>query len=87
MLYGNFALKETSSFRFFDSYSKDVSTFHNWGTYFSWDLSEFCNQRCVLTSLIGTQGVEFRADSGATTQSDLISPRASSSSTSTRSAS
>ncbi len=75
MLYGNFALNETTSLRFFDSYSRNAATFHNWGTYFAWDLAEFCDQRCVLTSLIGAQGVEFRAAGGATTQSDLILPQ------------
>ncbi len=75
MLYGNFALNETSSLRFFDSYSRNSATFHNWGTYFAWDLAEFCDQRCVLTSLIGAQGVEFRAAGAGATQSDLILPQ------------
>ncbi len=75
MLYGNLALNDTSSFRFFDSFSKNVSTFHNWGTYFAWELAEFCDQRCLLTSLIGVQGVEFRFNSDENTVSEMIFPQ------------
>ena len=75
MLYGNLALNQSSSFRFFDSYSKNVSTFHNWGTYFAWDLARFCDERCQLTSLIGAQGVDFRFNSNDRTDSDIIYPQ------------
>jgi hypothetical protein len=75
MLYGNLALNQSSSFRFFDSYSKNVSTFHNWGTYFAWDLARFCDQRCQLTSLIGAQGVDFRFNSNDRADSDIIYPQ------------
>jgi hypothetical protein len=75
MLYGNFALNESNSLRFFDSYSQNISKFHNWGVYFAWDLAEFCDQRCLLTSLIGAQGVNYRYSSGESTQSEIIYPQ------------
>lgn len=75
MLYGNLTLNETSSFRFFDSYSRNVSTFHNWGAYYAWELAEFCDQRCLLTSLIGVQGVEFRFNSNEASVSETIFPQ------------
>jgi hypothetical protein len=75
MLYGNLSLNESSSLRFFDSYSKNKSKFHNWGVYFAWDLAEFCDQRCLLTSLIGVQGVDYRFNSNSTNQSDIIYPQ------------
>jgi len=75
MIYGNFSLNESSSLRFFDSYSKNKSTFHNWGLYFAWDLAEFCDQRCQLTSLIGAQGVDYRFSDEQNMMSDLIYPQ------------
>lgn len=75
MLYGNFYLNESTSLRFFDSYTKATSKFHNWGMYFAWDLAEFCDQRCVLTSLIGVQGVDYRYDSNDNSVSDIILPQ------------
>ena len=75
MLYGNFSLNESTSLRFFDSYSKNISTFHNWGVYYAWDLAEFCDQRCLLTSLIGAQGVDYRYSSETSYQSEIIYPQ------------
>jgi hypothetical protein len=76
MLYGNLSLNDVSSLRFFDSYSKNEATvFHNWGTYFAWDLARFCDQRCQLTSLIGLQGVDYRFNSSERNHSDLIYPQ------------
>jgi hypothetical protein len=75
MLYGNLALNESNSLRFFDSYSQNIAKFHNWGVYFAWDLAEFCDQRCLLTSLIGAQGVNYRYSSNDTTQSEMIYPQ------------
>lgn len=75
MLYGNLALNESNSLRFFDSYSQNIAKFHNWGVYFAWDLAEFCDQRCLLTSLIGAQGVNYRYSSNDTTQSEIIYPQ------------
>jgi hypothetical protein len=75
MLYGNLTLNESSSFRFFDSFSKSVSTFHNWGTYFAWDLAEFCDKRCLITSLIGLQGVQYEFNSNAATSTEMILPQ------------
>jgi hypothetical protein len=75
MLYGNFYLNESSSLRFFDSFSRNEATFHNWGLYFAWDLAEFCDQRCLLTSLIGLQGVDYRYSPRHTTQSEVILPQ------------
>lgn len=75
MLYGNFSLNDTSSLRFFDSYSKNTSTFHNWGVYYAWDLASLCDQRCILTSLIGAQGLDYRYSSNRTFQSETIYPQ------------
>lgn len=75
MLYGNLALNDSTSLRFFDSYSKNISTFHNWGGYFAWDLAEFCDQRCLITSLIGAQGIEYRFNSSTTTTNEMIFPQ------------
>lgn len=75
MLYGNLALNAQTSLRFFDSYSRNVSTFHNWGAYFAWDLARFCDQRCQLTSLIGAQGVGYQFNSGADKVSEVIYPQ------------
>ncbi|MBY0517301.1 MAG: hypothetical protein K2P81_10350 [Bacteriovoracaceae bacterium] len=76
MLYGNLSLNDASSLRFFDSYSKiESTTFHNWGTYFAWDLARFCDQRCQLTSLIGMQGVGYSFTSNERTHSDVIYPQ------------
>jgi hypothetical protein len=75
MLYGNFYLNESSSLRFFDSFSRNEATFHNWGLYFAWDLAEFCDQRCLLTSLIGLQGVDYRYSPRHTTQAEVILPQ------------
>jgi hypothetical protein len=75
MFYGNLTLNESNSLRFFDSYSQNISKFHNWGVYFAWDLAEFCDQRCLLTSLIGAQGVNYRYSSEETTQSEIIYPQ------------
>jgi hypothetical protein len=75
MLYGNFSLNDSSSLRFFDSYSKNIATFHNWGAYFAWDLAEFCDQRCLLTSLIGAQGVDYQYNSNFKSTSEKIFPQ------------
>lgn len=75
MFYGNFTLNEKSSFRFFDSYTRNEATFHNWGSYFAWELAEFCDRRCLLTSLIGLQGVDYRYDSQSRTTSEVILPQ------------
>lgn len=75
MLYGNFSLNESTSLRFFDSYSKNIATFHNWGVYFAWDLAEFCDQKCLLTSLIGAQGVDYQYNSNSNSTSEKIFPQ------------
>lgn len=75
MLYGNFSLNDSSSLRFFDSYSKNIATFHNWGVYFAWDLAEFCDQKCLLTSLIGAQGVDYQYNSNFKSTSEKIFPQ------------
>ncbi len=75
MLYGNFSLNDSSSLRFFDSYSKNIATFHNWGAYFAWDLAEFCDQRCLLTSLIGAQGVDYQYNTNFKSTSEKIFPQ------------
>ena len=75
MLYGNLALNESNSLRFFDSYSQNIAKFHNWGVYFAWDLAEFCDQRCLLTSLVGSQGVNYQYSSMETSQSEIIYPQ------------
>lgn len=74
-LYGNFSLNDSSSLRFFDSYSKNTSTFHNWGIYYAWDLAHLCDQRCIFTSLIGAQGVDYRYSSDRSFQSETIYPQ------------
>ena len=75
MLYGNFSLNESNSLRFFDSYSKEISLFHNWGVYYAWDLAKFCDERCQLTSLIGIQGLDFRYNSNDSGVSEAIFPQ------------
>ena len=75
MLYGNFYLNQSSSLRFFDSFSKSKTTFHNWGVYFAWDLAEFCDQRCLITSLVGAQGVHYQYSSQKDFQSEVIYPQ------------
>jgi hypothetical protein len=75
MLYGNFNLNDTASIRFFDSYSRDVSTFHNWGGYYAWELAEFCDRRCSLTSLIGVQGIYFKYNSHVKSTAETILPQ------------
>jgi hypothetical protein len=75
MLYGNFTLNDTTSLRFFDSYSRASSTFHNWGVYYAWELAEFCDRRCTITSLVGLQGVEYRYNSKTRTHAETILPQ------------
>ena len=75
MLYGNFSLNESNSLRFFDSYSKNISLFHNWGVYYAWDLANFCDERCLLTSLIGVQGLDFKYNSNDSGVSEAIYPQ------------
>lgn len=75
MLYGNLGLNDKSSLRAFDSYSRDVSTFHNYGVYLAWDLARFCDERCQLTSLLGAQGVDYRFNANDDFSHDLIYPQ------------
>ncbi|MFP5459525.1 MAG: hypothetical protein ACLGG7_12385, partial [Bacteriovoracia bacterium] len=75
MLYGKLDFTEEQSLRFFDSYSKDVSMFHNGGVYYAWDLARFCDKRCQLTSLLGLQGIDFRYNSNSRSYSDVIFPQ------------
>lgn len=75
MLYGKLDFTDEQSLRFFDSYSKDVSMFHNGGIYYAWDLARFCDKRCQLTSLLGLQGIDFRYNSNSRSYSDVIFPQ------------
>lgn len=75
MLYGNLTLNEKSSLRGFDSYSKNTSTFHNWGLYLAWDLASFCDQRCLFTSLLGVQGIDYQHNSSMHYAHEIIYPQ------------
>ncbi len=63
MLYGNFYLSDTSSFRGFDALVTQNPTskafFNNFGLYFAYDLARVLDSRFQLMALLGAQGLTF----------------------------
>ncbi len=75
MLYGKFDISETSSFKFFDAALIGKSFFNNAGLYFSYDLAEAFDGRVLFSTLLGFQGLNFKAQKENTTKSRFIYPQ------------
>ena len=75
MLYGNFALTESTSIRAFDALVWQESTFNNVGFYFAYDLATLMDNRISITPLLGAQGLTFRYNDKYPSETDIIYPQ------------
>lgn len=75
MLYGKFDISEASSFKFFDAALIGKSFFNNAGLYFSYDLAEAFDGRVIFSTLLGFQGLNFKAQKTDAMKSRFIYPQ------------
>lgn len=75
MIYGKFDFTEKSSLKAFDALIYSKSFFNNGGVYFSYDLATIFDERILLNTLIGFQGLSYRYSKGGETTSSLIYPQ------------
>lgn len=75
MLYGKFDISDSSSFKFFDAALIEKTFFNNTGLYFSYDLAEAFDGRVIFNTLLGVQGLNFKANKSSPMKSRMIYPQ------------
>lgn len=75
MLYGKFDISNASSIKFFDAVLIEKTFFNNAGLYFSYDLAEAFDSRVIFSTLLGFQGLNFRAKKTSAMKSRIIYPQ------------
>jgi hypothetical protein len=75
MLYGNYYLNNIHSLRFFEALVMKESIFNHAGTYIGSQLGKFYDDRLIVSSLIGLQGLSYRFDSRDDLYTQIIYPQ------------
>jgi hypothetical protein len=75
MLYGKFDINPSTSFKLFDAFITNKTTFNNSGMYLSNDIAKLLDNRVTVNTLLGFQGLYFKPDGDEAAANSMIFPQ------------
>jgi hypothetical protein len=75
MLYGKLDINPSTSIKLFDAFITKKTTFNNSGLYLSNDIAKLLDNRVTVNTLLGFQGLYFKAEGNDSADNSMIFPQ------------